>query len=302
MIGSRVIWSGAIVLSLLGHAGAAAILTMTPEPEQEEALIAGGVVAEVAMLGNGAFEALESGNPQDIVKPEEILPDEVQPVVQEVAEAVPTEIEPLPVDPQQPIDMEPVAAEPIEELIVPGAEVEIAAIPIPEIKPEIIEDEPVEALQPVPEVKKEEPVKKVEPKRKPKITQKAGEKGQSKANAAKGQVDGSEDVKTASLGGQKRGNSSSAGNAAVSNYPGKVRNKINRAKRRVPGGDSGSVVVSFVVSSGGQAGNIRVSRSSGFASLDKAAIDAVRRAGPFPKIPEDAGRASWSFNVPIVFN
>ncbi len=260
-------------------------------------MIAGGVVAEVAMLGNGAFEAVESGNPEDVITPETIQPDVTEPVPQEVAELQPTEIQPEMAE-VAPVD--PVVSEPVEELIVPSAEVEIAAIPIPEIKPEI---EPEEEIKPVPEVKKEEPVKKVERKKpKQKVVKKAGEKGKAKQSATKGEVDGSENVKSASVGGRKKGNSSVAGNAAVSNYPGKVRNKINRAKRRAPGGERGSVVVSFVVGSGGQASGIRVARSSGSAALDRAAVDSVQRAAPFAKIPEAAGRSSWAFNVPIVFN
>ena len=295
MAGSKWLWIGAGALSLLAHAGAAAILTMTPAQQEEEALIAGGVVAEVAMLGNGAFEAVESGNPEDVITPETIQPDVTEP--QEVAEIQPTEIQPE-VTEIAPVD--PVVSEPVQELIVPSAEVEIAAVPVPEIKPVI---EPEDEIKPVPEVKKEKPVKKVERKKpKQKVVKKAGEKGKAKANASKGEVDGSEDVKTAAVGGQKKGNSSAAGNAAVSNYPGKVRNKINRAKRRVSGGDRGSVVVSFVVGSGGQASGIRVARSSGSAALDRAAVDSVQRAAPFAKIPEAAGRSSWAFNVPIVFN
>lgn len=295
MAGSKWLWIGAGAFSVLAHAGAAAILTMTPAAQSEEALIAGGVVAEVAMLGNGAFEAVESGNPEDVITPEAIQPDVTEP--QEVAEIQPTEIQPE-VTEIAPVD--PVVSEPIQELIVPSAEVEIAAIPIPEIKPVV---EPEEAIKPAPEAKKEEPVKKVERKKpKQKIVKKAGETGKARESATKGEVDGSADVKSASVGGQKKGNSSAAGNAAVSNYPGKVRNKINRAKRRAPGGERGSVVVSFVVGSGGQASGVRVARSSGSAALDRAAVDSVQRAAPFAKIPEAAGRASWPFNVPIVFN
>ena len=293
--GGKWLWGGAGILSLLAHAGAAAILTMTPAPEEEEALIAGGVVAEVAMLGNGAFEAVESGNPEDTITPETIQPDVTEP--QEVAEIQPTEIMP---EVSEIAPVEPVTSEPVEELIVPTSEVEIAAVPVPEIKPEI---EPEQEIKPVPEVKKEKPVKKVERKKpKQKVVRKAGEKGKAKQNATKGEVDGSADVKAASVGGQKKGNSSSAGNAAVSNYPGKVRNKINRAKRRAPGGERGSVVVSFVVGAGGGASGIRVARSSGSAALDRAALESVQRAAPFAKIPDAAGRSSWSFNVPIVFN
>jgi len=287
MSGSKWLWIGAGVVSLLAHAGAAAILTLAPAEKQDEALIAGGVVAEVAMLGNSAFEAVESGNPDDVIRPEEIEPDVTEPVPQQVSEIQPTEIQPETTEMVSPVDL--VASEPVQELIVPSAEVEIAAVPVPEIKP-------------VPE-KKEEPVRKVEQKKpKPKVVRKAGEKGKARASTAKGEIDGSADVKTASVGGQKKGNSSAAGNAAVSNYPGKVRNKINRAKRRAPGGERGSVVVSFVVGAGGQASGIRIARSSGSGALDRAALESVQRAAPFARIPEAAGRSSWAFNIPIVFN
>ena len=296
MAGSKWLWIGAGVVSLLAHAGAAAILTLAPADKEDEALIAGGVVAEVAMLGNSAFEAVESGNPDDVIRPEEIEPEVTEPVPQQVSEIQPTEIQPETTEMVSPVD--PVASEPVEELIVPSAEVEIAAVPIPEIKPEI---EP-EEIKPAPE-KKEEPVKKVERKKpKKKVVRKAGEKGKAKASAARGEIDGSADVKSASVGGRKKGNSSAAGNAAVSNYPGKVRNKINRAKRRAPGGERGSVVVSFVVGAGGQASGIRIARSSGSGALDRAALESVQRAAPFARIPEAAGRSSWAFNIPIVFN
>lgn len=297
MAGSKWLWGGAGILSLLAHAGAAAILTMAPQPPEEEALVAGGVVAEVAMLGNGAFEAVESGKPDDTITPETIQPEVTEPEPQEVAEIQPTEITP---EISEIAPVEPIVSQPVEEMIVPSAEVEIAAVPIPEIKPEI---EPEREIKPAPEVKKEKPVKKVERKKpKQKVVRKAGEDGKARENATRGEVDGSADVKVGAVGGQKKGNSTMAGNAAVSNYPGKVRSKINRAKRRVSGGDRGSVVVSFTVGASGQASGVRVARSSGSGALDNAAVEAVMRAAPFAKIPEAAGRSSWAFTVPIVFN
>ncbi|UPA23698.1 energy transducer TonB family protein [Shinella oryzae] len=297
MAGSKWLWGGAGILSLLAHAGAAAILTMAPQPPEEEALVAGGVVAEVAMLGNGAFEAVESGKPDDTITPETIQPEVTEPEPQEVAEIQPTEVTP---ETSEIEPVEPIVSQPVEEMIVPSAEVEIAAVPIPEIKPEI---EPEREIKPAPEVKKEKPVKKVERKKpKQKVVRKAGEEGKARENATRGEVDGSADVKVGAVGGQKKGNSTMAGNAAVSNYPGKVRSKINRAKRRVSGGDRGSVVVSFTVGASGQASGVRVARSSGSGALDNAAVEAVMRAAPFAKIPEAAGRSSWAFTVPIVFN
>ncbi|MCJ8052815.1 energy transducer TonB [Shinella curvata] len=297
MSGSKWLWVGGGVLSLLAHATAAAILTMAPAQEEEPAMIAGGVVAEVAMLGSNAFDAMESGKIDDVIKPETVEPDVTEPQPQEVTEIQPTEIQPETTEIVSPTD--PVVSEPVQELIIPSAEVEIAAVPVPEIKPEI---EPEEEIKPVPEVKKEKPVKKVERKKpKERPVRKAGDDGKSAQSLKKGSIDGSDEAKTEAVGGQKKGNSSVAGDAAVSNYKGKVRNKINRAKRRVKGGDRGTVVVSFTVGAGGQASGIRVARSSGSAALDQAALESVQRASPFPKIPESAGRSSWPFNVPIVF-
>ncbi|MEP0456203.1 MAG: energy transducer TonB, partial [Roseibium sp.] len=61
------------------------------------------------------------------------------------------------------------------------------------------------------------------------------------------------------------------------------------------------VHVSFSVDSSGRASRIRVSRSSGSSILDKAAIETVRRASPFPKIPPEAQRKRWAFTVPLAF-
>jgi TonB family protein len=57
------------------------------------------------------------------------------------------------------------------------------------------------------------------------------------------------------------------------------------AKKR---GWEGKVVLSFIVSSGGDVRNIMVSKSSGHEVLDENAMRAVKRASPFPKPPVEA--------------
>ena len=39
-----------------------------------------------------------------------------------------------------------------------------------------------------------------------------------------------------------------------------------------------------------------------YARLRQHPESSVQRAAPFAKIPEGAGKSSWAFNVPIVFN
>ncbi|MCP1198304.1 cell envelope integrity protein TolA [Notoacmeibacter sp. MSK16QG-6] len=88
----------------------------------------------------------------------------------------------------------------------------------------------------------------------------------------------------------------SRNSAAVRRYPGRVRSRI---ASRVRGGARGTVYVSFTVSRGGGLSGARISKSSGSSAADRAALNAVRRAAPFPPIPSEAGRSSWSFTVPI---
>jgi protein TonB len=178
-----------------------------------------------------------------------------------------------------------------------------AVAPIPERRPEA----PAKPEQPVEKIEKKRAPEKKEPanEREQKSAKKppAGSRGNATADARRGQTDGREKgAASASRGGSRQ---SAAGNAAVSNYPGKIVSKLRRALRYPTAAKReklrGEVQVSFTVSAGGGVGGVRVVRSSGSPVLDKAAIDAVRRAAPFPAIPEGAGRSSWPFAVPLAF-
>lgn len=59
--------------------------------------------------------------------------------------------------------------------------------------------------------------------------------------------------------------------------------------------------MAFTITSDGSIDALRVIESSGFPSLDDAALTAVRKIdGRFP-IPAETGREQWRFSVPIVF-
>jgi len=53
-------------------------------------------------------------------------------------------------------------------------------------------------------------------------------------------------------------------------------------------GWEGKVITSFIVSSGGYARDVRISKSSGYEILDENAIKAINNASPFPKPPVEA--------------
>jgi len=114
---------------------------------------------------------------------------------------------------------------------------------------------------------------------------KSGSGGNTKTNANRGSS------------GSKNAKAKKKGNAAASNYPGKVYSKIARTRRR-SAGVSGKALVRFKVSSSGQLAGISIARSSGNGKVDNAAIAHVKRSAPFPKPPAGAKR---TFVIPIQF-
>ena len=97
--------------------------------------------------------------------------------------------------------------------------------------------------------------------------------GDNFSDAIRGQADGQEkgDNRQASRGGSKNGK---VGNAAVSNYPGKVRSKLARVARSVRAKGRGEVVVAFAVGSNGSV------RSPGKASAIARAYQSGKPGGP----------------------
>lgn len=298
-------WTGAIVLSVLVHAGAG--YAVLPDEQTDLAAIAGGEPMEVAVLGDAFSDALEAGKPDDVIQPveqqtEAEQPSETQPVetVQEVVEPLQSEV-----SSQIASDIAPTEA----DVILPSPEIAPVEAQDPEVSATVAPETVVPQERPKPpEPAKPKPEKKAEPKpkkpeaRKP-VRRKAGEDGAAKVSQRKGQADG-DAAAVASSGGSERGNSAGpAGNAAVSNYPGKVRARLNRAFRYPSeakrAGIRGTAVVSFTVSASGGISGARVVRSAGSPVLDAAALEAVQRAAPFPKIPD--GRSSWPFSIPLVF-
>ncbi|MBU4531903.1 MAG: energy transducer TonB [Hoeflea sp.] len=186
------------------------------------------------------------------------------------------------------------AAEPEPQIALPEN------IPLPVARPEPPRTATAKPLAPAPQKAKPAPIrpKKSSPNREPERPaskpSQAGDGGKQRATASK-----------SSSGSATAKRNTAAGNASVSNYPGKIASKLRRALRypreAKRQGIRGDVVVTFVVAGNGGISNVRISRSSGSPVLDGAAADAVRRAAPFPPIPSGAGRSSWSFSVPLGF-
>lgn len=232
-----------------------------------------------------------------------------------------TEIEPLP-DSPPPMLITPVEEKkpaPEKKLAQPLAHpvskpravqkvAEAKPVEKPVEKPVVKKDEPKPVERKKPELKKEQPKKKEEAKKpQPKPEKKERRKtkardGNAEADSNKGSSKADKkkkgDSRDASQGNSKR---KVKGNASTSNYKGLVQRKLERAKKRVRVAAKGTVIVSFTISANGSVASLRVRKSSGKPAVDKGALDIVRRASPFPAIPDDTGLKSYPVSVPMTF-
>lgn len=119
--------------------------------------------------------------------------------------------------------------------------------------------------------------------------------GNADRDARRGSAEGAASASATASG--TSGAAAQAGNAAVSNYPGEVMNRIRRTRQQRVSG-RGVAVVSFTIADSGGLAAASVQRTSGSAAIDAAALDHIRRAAPFPGPPAGAGR-SFSFEFVV---
>lgn len=264
--------SGALVLSLLGHVALGLALYFSPampedgrgEPAVEVTFVEDGPV------GDAEADARAAPEPEVAVE----MPPEP------VAETPPPEIDVPP--------PEPVMEQPVIEPAPPEPEPEPEVVPIepppppPEPKPAVIEPPKVEAPKPPP-VRKPAPKKAEAPKPRPAAT---ADTGENRANRQEGRT------ATGGAGGRST--------AAVASWRSQVQAAILRNKPAPDNDREGVARVGFSVARNGGLGGLRLTVSSGSATLDAAALAAVRRAAPFPAVPDDVD-APVSLEVPIRF-
>ncbi len=290
--------------ALLGDGSVDANAFGAPDPANPEAMN----VSLVTMAMPKPVKEVETARPVEVAEPvESVTPVEstpvaVDPAPAEVLKVAPSEApEILSVTPLQPTQDENVVQQPSREMIQPVEDEE----PVVKAVEKLSEQKPA-VEKPVTEKrvaeKSQELAKKAAPAAKAtKAPAKAasGRDGNNERTARSGIADGKNDGQK-NADGNAKGKASAQGNAAVSNYPGTVTSKLRRALRR-QGRLRGEVLVSFVVASNGSVTGVGIGRSSGNAAVDKAGMDTVRRAAPFPPIPADASRSTWAFNIPLAF-
>ncbi len=85
----------------------------------------------------------------------------------------------------------------------------------------------------------------------------------------------------------------------MADWGGRIRAQIARSAPR--SNARGTATLHLTVARDGRLVNASLSNSSGNASVDQAALDAVRRAGRFPAAPAGLTAAQYSFNLPLRF-
>jgi len=290
-----------LALSLVAHAAAIGILEYQNLLGEERS--AGGSADPVVIEGIAVEliasvpvpPTLPSVAATDALETAETVDDEVAAVSKtEAAEANTVAVRPDRVARAEP--MEPDA---------PPVEVQAAGTPPPDtarpvedtVRPDVVEDDviaPVEEVAPPPAEKRKPP------KAKPgKAMPAKSAPAPAPAAAATAKAKGAGAGKVGS-----GGTSDGQGKASATSYRAKVATHLqrrrfypNEAKR---GRLGGTAVVRFTLNARGGVVSATIARSAGHAILDRAAIAMVKRASPFPPIPEGLG-ASITVEAPIRF-
>jgi protein TonB len=96
------------------------------------------------------------------------------------------------------------------------------------------------------------------------------------------------------------------GSASLSSYEAKLAAHLRRFRiypaEAEARGLTGVAMVSFTVRRDGGLAAVRLTRGSGYAVLDDAALAMVRRAAPFPPMPETISSSTLSVAVPVNFD
>ncbi len=280
-----------LVLSTLFHAGmAAAALIILPVPPADEAERGGApAVMEVTLVGEAEALATVEGaraEPVLLALPDPPAIDTVLP--EPVPPALVPDVPPVP----EPVILAPVPSAPDIVLSEPPpvgpAEIAIPPGPRSELKPRMEAKPPVVPKRAsVPNPKRSQPV----------ANRPVDGPGRGREGAGQ-QAANRQAASRAGTGGA----GSVAGSALTAAYGARVRALIERQKSYPEAaqdrGQTGRTTIALVISRDGRVASVAVVKGSGHAVLDAATLAAVRRAQPFPALPE-GGPATVSFRLSI---
>ncbi|MEJ6404833.1 energy transducer TonB family protein [Yoonia sp. 2307UL14-13] len=125
-------------------------------------------------------------------------------------------------------------------------------------------------------------------------------RGNAEASAASGQQSGNQTRSTAQSSATRQTTSRVVGQGAINDYKSRVAARVIRVAERMRSrGSVGNVVVNMQISANGGLAAATIAQSSGNATADAIALDAIRRAAPFDPTPTGQG-LSVAFAVQLV--
>jgi protein TonB len=312
--------------SCLLHTALVVAALMLAIPSSDDAQQEEGDTLSVVMIGNNSdVDAKMAGEETKLQpEPEQVTAEAVQPNTVQPTEAEPVETQPVessqdaqPVETTEAIQPTTEAVQPTAPETVSTTEPQILATQAPAettvVQPatsEPLENEPTEttqAAEPPAEVVKplEKPIqpklKDVVKKQPVKVVKvKSGSGGDAARDSIRGSSEGTESAqsdKTAQADARRTG----AGNAARSDYAGKIQACIRRAVRGISTkGNNTTVVMRFRVDASGRVLSPAILSGSGSPDIDQAVLVALRGVGSCSPIPSELGLSSMPFTIPFV--
>lgn len=266
-------------------------------------------IASAAVLSAAAepIAPVEAAMPQLVDSAATMVVDSVMPSQSDPLEAIRAatvaQLTPEPAIQQVP----PALVKPVEVVkpletasLAPVLEQELEMAPVP--KPRIVRKPVAAKAEPVKEPPKDQPTK--TPKQAEKPAEKKPEKKTPSKQASLGNGGAAEaDSSASKASGGGKGQQNNGGAAAEQTYAGKVRAKVARSVKTPKGKfEGGEARIIVLIGANGQLLKSTMSRSSGDPKVDDAAAAAVKRAAPFPPIPEALGQSSVSVTLPILID
>ncbi len=281
---------------------------LQPATEQAEPAPAEEVAAEAPEPSEPVInQAVEAAEPE----PTEIMPAEAEPTAP-VREALLEEVVPEEAEPVESAEVAKAPEAMIAEEVFPSTPEVVLSLPQPRPLPEDPKPvmqartqpprerpkQPAQESRRTQETRPPEKARKLNRERPPAVTaERAKEpaprqtKSPAKAQARAG----------ARSSESREARAAQAPSVSPARWQSQVVARINRFKRKPRGtSESGTVAVRFTISDSGAVTGARVSRSSGNAALDQAAVGIVQRASPVPAPP--SGVNVRTLTVPIRFD
>lgn len=293
------------LLSVLLHMGLAMAALVLAQPRQDQAERGGLPAAmDISLIGEVEQAASEAGARADAPLP--VVPKPAEPAVTTAAlvpdaERLPApefppaaEIQPVPETSPAMLDLPPVAP-PLAPAF-PAPEPVPAPVPSPQALPEKAVSPPA-ARPALPRRQTEAP--KLQTRAKSLVRPAAQPLARGQGEAGNGQQAAN---RHATSRGGSGGNGATAGHANTAGYGARLRALIERQKsypeQAQERGLTGRATIALVVTRDGRLASVSIARGSGHALLDSATLAAVRRAQPFPPLPEGAAQTA-SFTLTI---